>query len=148
MGKAAPHSHSESQEAGTYRLTSFIYELDGHKKRIDLKNTGISAEFTVSNGEEGDCADETGISVTALTSDDISTDLTYEIENTIQEAAQEAVQKPDLEEHAFQADKRYAHVPSSQYGTKSVQDPVTKEQIEKILGEQKEDLFEAMKEMQ
>lgn len=81
----------ESQEAGTYRLTSFIYELDGHKKRIDLKNTGISAEFTVSNGEEGDCADETGISVTALTSDDISTDLTYEIENTIQEAAQEAV---------------------------------------------------------
>ena len=81
----------ESQEAGTYRLTSFIYELDGHKKRIDLKNTGISAEFTVSSGEEGDCADETGISVTALTSDDISTDLTYEIENTIQEAAQEAV---------------------------------------------------------
>ena len=81
----------ESQEVGTYRLTSFIYELDGHKKRIDLKNTGISAEFTVSNGEEGDCADETGISVTALTSDDISTDLTYEIENTIQEAAQEAV---------------------------------------------------------
>lgn len=81
----------ESQEAGTYRLTAFIYELDGHKKRIDLKNTGISAEFTVSNGEEGDCADETGISVTALTSDDISTDLTYEIENTIQEAAQEAV---------------------------------------------------------
>lgn len=81
----------DSQEAGTYRLTSFIYELDGHKKRIDLKNTGISAEFTVSNGEEGDCADETGISVTALTSDDISTDLTYEIENTIQEAAQEAV---------------------------------------------------------
>lgn len=81
----------ESQEAGTYRLTSFIYELDGHKKRIDLKNTGIFADFTVSNGEEGDCADETGISVTALTSDDISTDLTYEIENTIQEAAQEAV---------------------------------------------------------
>lgn len=64
------------------------------------------------------------------------------------EAAQEAVQKPDLEEHALQTDQRYAHVPSSQYGTKSVQDPVTKEQIEKILGEQKEDLFEAMKEMQ
>lgn len=81
----------ESQEAGTYRLTAFTYELDGHKKRIDLKNTGISAQFTVSNGEEGDCAEETGITVTALTSDDISTDMTYEIENTIQEAAQEAV---------------------------------------------------------
>lgn len=81
----------ESQEAGTYRLTAFTYELDGHKKRIDLKNTGISAQFSVSNGEESDCAEETGISVTALTSDEISTDLTYDIENTIQEAAQEAV---------------------------------------------------------
>lgn len=81
----------ESQEAGTYRLTAFTYELDGHKKRIDLKNTGISAQFSVSNGEESDCAEETGISVTALTSDEISTDLTYEIENTIQEVAQEAV---------------------------------------------------------
>lgn len=81
----------ESQEAGTYRLTAFTYELDGHKKCIDLKSTGISAQFTVSNGEEGDCAEETGITVTALTSDDISTDMTYEIENTIQEAAQEVV---------------------------------------------------------
>ena len=81
----------ESQEAGTYRVTAFIYESEGHKKRIDLKNVGLSAQFTVSNGEEGDCAEETGISVTALTSDDISTEMTYEIENTIQEAAQEAV---------------------------------------------------------
>ncbi len=81
----------ESQEAGTYRVTAFIYESEGHKKRIDLKNVGLSAQFTVSNGEEGDCAEETGISVTALTSDDISTEMTNEIENTIQEAAQEAV---------------------------------------------------------
>ena len=81
----------ESQEAGTYRVTAFIYESEGHKKRIDLKNVGLSAQFTVSNGEEGDCAEETGITVTALTSDDISTEKTYEIENTIQEAAQEAV---------------------------------------------------------
>lgn len=79
----------ESQEAGTYRLVAFIYELDGHKKRIDFKNTGISAQFSVTNGDE--CAEDTGVSVTALTSDEISTDMTYEIENTIQAAAQEAV---------------------------------------------------------
>lgn len=56
-------------------------------------------------------------------------------------------QKP-AEEPAFQADERYAGVPSSQYGTTAVQDQATKEQIEKILGEQKEDLFETMKELQ
>lgn len=85
----------ESQEAGTYRVTAFIYESEGHKKRIDLKNVGLSAQFTVSNGEEGDCAEETGISVTALTSDDISTEMTNEIENTIQEAAQEVADNVD-----------------------------------------------------
>lgn len=52
------------------------------------------------------------------------------------------------QEKVFHADERYAHVPSSQYGTTSVEDPVTKEQIEKILGEQKNDLFDSMKELQ
>lgn len=52
------------------------------------------------------------------------------------------------QDKVFEADERYAHVPSSQYGTTSVQDPVTKEQIEKILGERKENLFESMKESQ
>ena len=52
------------------------------------------------------------------------------------------------EEAAFKADERYADVPSSQYGTTSVQDPVTKEQIEKILGERQNKLFETMNEFQ
>lgn len=49
---------------------------------------------------------------------------------------------------AFEADERYAHVPSSQYGTTSVEDPVTKEQIDKILGERKTDVFASLKEQQ
>ncbi len=88
----------ESQEAGTYRVTAFTYELDGHKKRVDLKNTGISAQFTVLSEEESACEEETGISVTALTTDDISSEMTYDIESTIQEAAQVAVD--DLNEGA------------------------------------------------
>lgn len=92
----------ESQEAGTYRVTAFIYESDGHKKRIDLKNVGIAAQFTVSTDAEASCEEETGISVTALTSDDISTEMTYDIESTIQEAAQEAVE--DINEGAVSLD--------------------------------------------
>ena len=56
--------------------------------------------------------------------------------------------KTQKSEAAFEADERYAHIPSSKYGTTSVEDPLTKEQIEKILGERKENLFEKMKEMQ
>lgn len=80
----------ESQETGTHRLIAFTYELEGHKKRIDFVDTGIVARFSVIGSEDG-CAEEAEISVTALTSDEISTDLTYDIENTIQEAAQDAV---------------------------------------------------------
>ncbi len=64
------------------------------------------------------------------------------------EAESSAENKKTEKEKVFEADERYSHVPSSQYGTVSVEDPVTKEQIEKILGEQKSDLFESMKELQ
>lgn len=56
--------------------------------------------------------------------------------------------KKPVSEPAFVADERYAGVPSSQYGTTAVQDQATKEQIEKILGERKDDVFETMKELQ
>lgn len=49
-------------------------------------------------------------------------------------------------EMVFEADERYASQPSSRYGTTSVNDPVTKEQIERILGEQNVDPFEAFRE--
>ena len=66
-----------------------------------------------------------------------------------QEAAAQQAKPDPKQQAAFMADDRYAHVPSSQYGTTSVEDPVTKEQIEKILGERKNtNLFEEMKEMQ
>ncbi len=85
----------DNNEAGTYRLVAFAYELDGHKKRIDFEKIGISVNFSV-NSEvaqaEGECTEDAGISVTALTSDEISDDLTSEIESTIQEAADEAVE--------------------------------------------------------
>ena len=60
------------------------------------------------------------------------------------EPGQEA-KKPGVDA-AFQADERYADIPSSQYGTTAVEDPVTKEQIRKILGERSTDgVFEAAK---
>ncbi len=46
-------------------------------------------------------------------------------------------ENPKAREMVFEADERYAHMPSSQYGTTAVDDPVTKEQIERILGERK-----------
>lgn len=46
-------------------------------------------------------------------------------------------------EMTFTADERYASQPSSTYGTTEVKDPVTKEQIEQILGERKTEPFEA-----
>lgn len=49
-------------------------------------------------------------------------------------------------EMVFEADERYADQPSSTYGTTEVKDPVTKEQIEQILGERKNDPFEELKE--
>lgn len=61
---------------------------------------------------------------------------------------EENAQKAEGEEPAFEADERYAHMPSAQYGTTSVEDPLTKEQIEKILGERQEKLFDSMKELQ
>nr|WP_302135365.1 N-acetylmuramoyl-L-alanine amidase [uncultured Schaedlerella sp.] len=85
----------DNNEAGTYRLVAFAYELDGHKKRIDFEKIGISANFSVNSEAaqaEGECTEDAGISVTALTSDEISDDLTSEIESTIQEAADEAVE--------------------------------------------------------
>ena len=85
----------DKNEAGTYRLVAFTYELDGHKKRIDFEKIGLSANFDViseASQAEGECTENAGISVTALTSDEISDDLTSEIESTIQEAADEAVE--------------------------------------------------------
>ncbi len=84
-----------NNEAGTYRLVAFAYELDGHKKRIDFEKIGISAEFSViaeSAEESGECTEDAGISVTALTSDEISDDMTQQIESAIQEVADEAVE--------------------------------------------------------
>lgn len=84
-----------NNEAGTYRLVAFAYELDGHKKRIDFEKIGISAEFSViaeSAEESGECTEDAGISVTALTSDEISDDMTEQIESAIQEVADEAVE--------------------------------------------------------
>lgn len=47
----------------------------------------------------------------------------------------------------FEADERYAKRPSSQYGTTSVEDPVTKEQIAQILDERNQtSLIEALQE--
>lgn len=83
-----------NNEAGTYRLVAFAYELDGHKKRIDFEKIGISAEFSViaeEAEESSECTEEAGISVTALTSDDISDDMTEQIQSAIQEVADEAV---------------------------------------------------------
>lgn len=85
----------DNNEAGTYRLVAFAYELDGHKKRIDFEKIGISANFNVVSEAvqaESECTEDAGISVTALTSDEISDDMTSEIESTIQEAADEAVE--------------------------------------------------------
>ncbi len=88
----------EQNEAGTYHLTAFKYEEDGRKKRINLEEIGLpktDTEYTVHSEDsenEDDCADEPGISVTALTSDEISDGMTSEIEETIQEAADEAVE--------------------------------------------------------
>lgn len=85
----------EQGDAGTYRLVAFRYEQDGRKKRVNLENIGISAQYTVSAETpeiEEECAEEPGISVTALTSDEISDDMTSDIEATIQEAADEAVE--------------------------------------------------------
>lgn len=85
----------DNNEAGTYRLVAFAYELDGHKKRIDFEKIGMSINFSVISEAvqaEGECTEDAGISVTALTSDEISDDMTSEIESTIQEAADEAVE--------------------------------------------------------
>lgn len=58
---------------------------------------------------------------------------------------QKVSQEPDTgKKMAFEADERYADQPSSTYGTKEVEDPVTKEQIEQILGERKDNPFEAL----
>lgn len=65
-----------------------------------------------------------------------------------QEPKEETEDVMPQSEGAYEADVRYAAIPSSQYGTKRVEDPVTKEQIDKILGEQKNNLFEEMKESQ
>ncbi len=65
-------------------------------------------------------------------------------------AAQEAEKKPVAatadsgKDMVFEADERFADQPSSTYGTTEVKDPVTKEQIERILGERKENPFEAL----
>lgn len=83
----------ESQEAGTYRPIAFTYELDGHKKRIELEEkAGIDSKFTVfADTSETGGPEEPSISVTTTTSDDISASMEDEIQSTIQEAADEAV---------------------------------------------------------
>ena len=63
-----------------------------------------------------------------------------------QQEAQIQVEPATVQEKVFEADERYAHVPSSPYGTTAVQDPVTNEQIRKILGERKENVLETIKE--
>lgn len=75
--------------------------------------------------------------------------VTQEEAETLQAAKE--TQKPVLaetehteKEMVFEADKRYASKPSSTYGTKEVKDPVTKEQIEQILGERKHNPFEEL----
>lgn len=59
--------------------------------------------------------------------------------------AQKASQEADAgKEMVFEADERFADQPSSTYGTTEVKDPVTKEQIEQILGERKSNPFEEL----
>lgn len=59
--------------------------------------------------------------------------------------AQKAAQEADAgKKKASEADERYAAQPSSASGTKEAADPVTKEQIEQILGERKDNLFEEL----
>lgn len=85
----------DNNEAGTYRLVAFAYELDGHKKRIHFEKIGMSVKFDViseASQAEGECTEDAGISVTALTSDEISDTMTAQIESAIQEAADEAVE--------------------------------------------------------
>lgn len=51
-------------------------------------------------------------------------------------------QKPEIAtENVTEIDERWADIPSAGYGQKEEKDPVTKEQIEKILGE-REDAFQ------
>ena len=59
----------------------------------------------------------------------------------VQKAAHEADTGKEM---VFEADERFADQPSSTYGTTEVKDPVTKEQIEQILGERKNNPFETL----
>lgn len=65
---------------------------------------------------------------------------------TEKEAEKASLEKPSGsgKEMVFEADARFADQPSSTYGTTEVKDPVTKEQIEQILGERKENPFEKL----
>lgn len=85
----------EQSEAGTYSLVAFRYEEEGRRKRVDLKSIGIDVQYTVYGDAaevEEQCTEEPGISVTAVTSDEISDEMTSDIQETIQEAADEAVE--------------------------------------------------------
>ena len=82
----------ENQEAGNYHLVAFTYELDGHKKCVDLEEkAGISTKFTVLSETADEETVEPSIEVTTTTSDEISNSMENEIQSTIQEAAEEVV---------------------------------------------------------
>lgn len=105
----------DESEAGIYHIDRFSYVEDGRRKHIDLEKTGISAQFTIQAGavqsDDEECEQETGISVTTLTSDDISDDMTSEIEQVIQEGADEAVenvQEGVVELGSSSTDKSYS----------------------------------------
>ncbi len=120
----------ENHEAGTYRLVAFSYELDGHKKRIDFKKIGISAEFQVNSEvaeESGACREEADISVTALTSDDISDDMTEQIETAIQEVADEAVE--NVNEGAVALDSSSTEQSYSRTGVSAVRTALTDQAV-------------------
>ena len=75
---------------------------------------------------------------------------------TQEEAEQmSANQKPETKKEEKQAwkneilesEKKWADIPSAGYGKKQDNDPVTEEQIKKILGEQKVDVMDQIKDL-